>query len=864
MVLEEKKEEEATDVDGGEDGGSVAMEEEVKQQPVEQAALHTEAAVATPDPVGVVEADLPHDPHTCPICSTAPRLSLARRKTSTGFTTDGKEERDMADWRRMRRDEEEEAGWGDEEADDAVSLLQMDDLVFLIWDYLPLSQVWRFRLLCPRWRDLLHLKPGSEEPPPADAAEPTDAAAADDAADDEDYLLDADDDFAWPALAEDRALRVARDDEDDDGPAAGLGRRWIEDLHREQRAMLQQFQRGVHVHARDWKEDLQGMTEEDLAVILDVRTAGVERGYPLNARARRQREWTRADRNGRRRTKRMRKLDRRTATPATVLRTAVTASEVPLPQASSASSPSSPSLPPHPPVLATVVSDSSSSSSSSSSSFSLNPSLASTVSLSPSSSPPSFSSPSLSSSSSSSAAASASALERWSRRSYLRRLGHASLSLLPNCTPSLNPATLASLSSVTSLHLYAFPFVVSVFSSEREGEDWADEEVRLLAAEKDAYEREEKRKVQEASEKERRNLRLHDAAGDRRERLLLNAAWALRRENREEMEDMLRVMEIRGIARRHLAHRDAADDGAAGEDASDDIEGLPPRHVLDARLLQLNERERDPLLHPFWAHAMERRAPKNAGHLRLLPGVASRLTSLVFSPQTLCSADLTTLSSLHSLTSLSLHPHASEGIRPPEIIATLFSSLPHLTTLSLGGGEVEEASTFPLSFIPSLSLLSLRSLSIHTAQFSLDAIHSLAALSTLTSLSLSFQLEPLPLPTFDALSALTHLASLSLHIGTRLSYCLPPSLFALSSLTSLSLFGTLNVHQSHFHLLPSLPALQRLRISDLFASLDDVVQHVVECRQLRVMDVRGAALTFRKREQIRFERTDVRLIDSFS
>ena len=723
------------------------------------------------------DADLLHDPLTCLICTPFPRKPPV---------PDSKDERDA------------------EEEEEEVSLLQMNDLLFLIWDYLPLAQVWRFQHLCPRWKELLQLRPGADAvPPTAFDAPPYPRAAGEDAGNDDAAMGEENDDEE-----DEDALRLS----DDDGripPAPDA----IAELHLEQRSMLLRYDRAPHVHARDWKEDLHGVSEEDLLVILGARGGAARRAEePLggagNPRMRRRRDWGREEEQASwRKLKRLRKLNRRSASRALA----------------STRSPQCPA-----------------------------------VSSAPSSS--------LSSSSSSSSSA-ANALALWSSRSYLRRLVHAKLSLSPHCTPWLTPALLQSLSSLRSLHLYSFPFVIPVFSSQLEGSEATDEEVRLLTAEKERYEAEKKRRQQEATEAERKHAKTKDDGDHKRERHLLNA---LRRGgHREDMEDMLRVMEIQGGGHRRR-HRWAAQlpydglpppDDLADRPDADDVDPAALRQQLHARLQQY-ERDAEHVRHPFWYDAaLERRLPQEPGHFSLLTSLSAQLTSLVFSPAVLTQADLVVLSSLHALTSLSLHPHSSEGMRPADGMATFFSSFPQLTALSLYS---EEATAFPLSFVPHLPVLapSLQSLSVHAASFNGEAVHAIAALTALTSLSLSFTSEPLPASAFTRLDALTRLTSLALHTGTRLSYAVPPSLFALSTLTSLSLFGSINLHQSALQLLPSLPALQRLRVSDCFDSLNDVVKHVVECAALRVVDVRGTALSWRKREQIRFERTDVRLIES--
>ena len=830
-----------------------------------------DAAFSPPSSAELVEVDLPHDPHLCFICTPAGHQQPPQQPT------DGKEEETQA--LRLRPDEEVKK---------EMSLLQMNDLLFIIWDYLPLSQVWRFRFLCPRWKELLQLKPGiaaelaetGEEASAGGAPLQTiPFASAADAVEVLDGMGDEMDGEEERMVAEEKEEEDEMDD--DDEALTPVDRDVMEELHLEQKQILQPFMHGVvQAPVRDWKEDLQGYTEEDVAAILGARGGaegggggGDERVGTWNTGVRRPREW----RGRRTKTKRMRGVDRSTASAAAAASTllplhpdlhpGVLQRYGSLAVAALFHSPSSTFAPshhhtPHGDALPSARP------------FLPSPTRALSSTSSSSSSPPSFSSShsSLTSSSSSSSSssptssASSTSLALWSSRSYLRRLVHAKLSLLPNCTPWLNPAMVASLFSVTSLHLFSFPFVRPVFACAVEGSDWTDEEARLHRREKEAYEREEKQHLQEQNDQERKQLR--DSTGDKRERMLLNAAWFMRRGHREEMEDILRVMEMQGLRRRRQVQRagGAADDAVMEElregDEVEDGAEPPLRRHFDPRLLHLNDRERDHVMHPFWYHAgLERRAPKEVDHLSLLASLASQLTSLVFSPSTLTQTDLATLSCLHNLTSLSLHPHASEGLRPAEAIADFMSSFPHLDSLSLYS---EEAVVLPAALMPHLPLLasSLRSLSIHSSWFNLEAMEAIATLTCLTSLCLSFSTEPLPLTTFDCLASLTQLSSLTLHTGTRLSYALPPALFALSSLTSLSLFGSINLHQSAFHLLPSLPLLQRLRVSDCFDSLNDVVKHVLDCPELRLIDVRGTALSWRKREQIRFERTDVQLIDS--
>ena len=455
---------------------------------------------------------------------------------------------------------------------------------------------------------------------------------------------------------------------------------------------------------------MRGFTDEDVAAILEARGGGggEERGGVWNAGMRRPREWLAK----RTRSKRMRKVDRHRSVGAAAVppsppsdpsvRNSDTLHSSALIFASSRSQ--LPAFTPlrhpalHGDLLSSVLSflpsptrTLSSSSSASSSSSSHAALLSSASSCSSSSSSSSFSS----SSASPAASAPSAPLALWSSRSYLRRLVHAKLSLLPNCTPWLNPSMLASLFSVTSLHLFSFPFVTPVFFSEVEGSDWTEEESRLHSLEKEAYEREEKKRLQEQSDRERKQLK--DNTGDKRERMLLNAAWFMRRGHREEMEDVLRVMEMQGLRRRRLVERAAGGEAALMEELKerdgDDGPEPPLLRQLDPRLLHLNDWERDRPMHPFWYHAaLERKPPKEVGHLSLLASLASQLTALAFSPSTLTQSDLTALSCLHSLTSLSLHPHASEGLRPAEAIADFLSSFPLLESLSLYS---EEAVAFP-------------------------------------------------------------------------------------------------------------------------------------------------------------------------
>ena len=842
-------------------------------------------AVPTVEAESPINADLPHDPRTCLICAPAPV-----QRTAQPFA-EGKEEAAFA-WRLQPH----------ADASEEVSLLQMRDLLFIIWDYLPLSQVWRFQFLCPRWRELLQLKPEAAAGAPSESREEETAASggqqpaqhakrwpsrsgAAKLAQLRDEEMDEEDEAA---LSEEKEEEEDDDvDDDDRADLFAMGRHEIEAMHGEQARMMQPFQPGVvHAEGRDWREDLRGFSVADLAAILEARVGangggrGDERGAALNfgAGLRRPREW-----HGKRsRTKRMRKVDRHHSS-------ATAAPAAPPPPAgplclNSQALQSSFYAAPHAPFFTNqllrhhralpgeVVSKVLAYLPSPARLLSPSSSPTSSSSTPPSFSPDSFfSSSSLSSSSSSSSSSPTPSLPSpialWSSRSYLRRLVHAKLSLLPNCTPWLNPAMLASLFSVTSLHLFSFPFVTPVFSCEHEGRDWSEDEARLHSEEKEAYEREEKRKLQEQNDRERKQLK-ESQGGEKRERALLgNAAWLMRRAYREEVEDVMRGMEMQGVRRRRLMLRGGGDETVYMEemrervrDVADEVERRPARDEVEE--LEMMDLPRDYPMHPFWYHAaMEKRTPKEVGHLSLLASLAPQLTSLVFSPCTLMQADLATLSRLHSLTSLHLHPHSCEGLRPADALADFLSSLPRLEHLSLYS---EEAVSFPSAFMPHLPLLkhSLRSLSVHSSWFSLEAVEAVAALTGLTSLSLSFTSEPLPRSTFDKFASLTQLSSLTLHTGTRLSYALPPSLFALSSLTSLSLFGSINLHQSAFHLLPSLPQLQRLRVSDCFDSLNDVVRHVLDCPQLRLIDVRGTALSWRKREQIRFERTDVRLIDS--
>ena len=790
-------------------------------------------------------ADLPHDAASCLICSTA---------------------------------EYEEA---EGEAAAARLLLRLPDLVFLVWDYLPLSQVWRFQHLCPLWKERLQLKP---QPPQLrqqqtqhwqrevemeeereEEAAAAGAAALVPAVDDDAAVVDAAGGVGaalplWRAEGRAAALRW-RLEEEEELIAWGrleLERLWLLD---EQRALMdwdsgRHRRRGGLGGRHRGRGPLLVGAEQPAAANTAPRAAAelwLQRGRDRGERTADWRDEERAVTAKRARTARQEayweekeeKRDDATAAAAedddereqlqpsrgSVAAVAAQASRFTRLSLSSSGAESSERAAAAPP---------------SSSSSSPSPSPAASA------GPPS--------------------IACWSSRSYLHRLQQASLSVLPHCTPCLSHELLDSLSSLTSLHLYSFPFVYPVFLAEREGggreQDAAERQ--QLQAEIEAYENWERRQ---------------EARRDRK--LMRDSCDALARERKEEERQQREAQQ-----QQRLDDDDEDDDEEEEEEEQQEERQQRPQRQAHRRLrrgerllvapgrrqMQADEvwlelpgngfllrlqhaQQRDRLQQHIHLAQRARQAPEDTpSPLLALAAVASQLTALVYTAPTLLSGDIRELSHLTRLTSLSLHPAHGELIRPVELIDSLFGALPELRLLSLYS---EEECAFPAAFMPRLPLLaaSLRSLSIHSPAYSLDHVRALAQLVQLRHLSLSFSYEPLPAASFSLLAGLTQLQSLCLHTGSRLSWAAPAALFSLSSLTSLSLFGSTNVHESAFHLLPGLPELRRLRVSGSFSIMAGLIRGAALSPQLRCLDVRGSALTVREREHLSLQRPDLQLID---
>ena len=854
------------------------------------------------DGVGVVDATVErppaadashsHDALTCLICGPA---------------------------RHMTQRFDESARSGKEEAvslERSVSLLQMNDLLFLIWDYLPLSQVLHFQHICPLWKELLCLRPGSAE--------------------EEERLL---------------AEEAKRQEERDEVGDAEAARR----IQREMQHIRDQYERGTRAertraaaadgppapplqplaHVPPLLADFDGLFGRQLAFYRAVTGRLVARDDALHEDVGLRDEVRRMDaedvaaiaaelsdldeaeddavmaevgRQGRVR-QRERRLDRQHAkrarlTPALVRAMWERTHDRPTGEhgaasssasiASTATASSSPSLssrsPPMPlrfrsddmPVLHTGADaasndsddpmlddelpdepptlrrpDFSLSSSSSSSSSSPHPrptaSTASTASFSSSASSSSSSSSSSSFSSSSSSSGSAtlssvdsSALSAWSSRSYLRRLTHAKLSLSPFISPSLSPAIVSSLALLTSVHLYHFPFVRSVFDAEYECVEGEAAEVRQLKEEKEAGERRERQTALAQQKAEKQQAARKQQAAD-------DAARSAKREVERRRRDSGQAGEVDvGWARRMQDAEDRHDAGDAREArGARDGRRTPPARLVAALLRQAR------LL------ASHRPPRSETPPLHLLKPLAAQLTTLVYAPSCLTTRDMEQLQALTSLTSLSLHCAMSEsGMRSSDQIIPFLSAFPALQSLSLYCQD--DGATLPSNFIPHLPLLqpTLTALAVHCSNWKADHIAAIATLANLRSLSLSFTTWPITHAHLSAFAALTSLTSLTLHCGTHLSYALPPSLFALRGLRELAVFGSINVHQSALRLLCELAELRRLRVSNCFDSLNGLVPCVVACSQLRVLDVRGSAMSWRYRERLRSERPDIQVLES--
>ena len=381
----------------------------------------------------------------------------------------------------------------------------------------------------------------------------------------------------------------------------------------------------------------------------------------------------------------------------------------------------------------------------------------------------------------------------------------------------------------------------SVFDAQYEGKEAEPEEERQLREEKEVGEREERRALL-AQQKQEKQLLSKDEA----------MKAALREMDRRRREGgQANDMDLQWIKR--AVEADDRFEMRAVRDGRDARDG---RRTPPARLVAVLMRQARLL-------ATYGTARCDAAPLHLLKPLAAQLTSLVYSPACLTSRDMEHVQALTSLTSLSIHCQLSEaGMRGNDQIAPFLSAFPALQALSLyceDGG-----STFPANFGPHLPLLqpTLTSLALHSSCWKTQDIATIASLSNLHSLSLSFTSTPITDTHLATLSALTQLRSLTLHCGTHLSYALPPSLFALSSLTSLAVFGSVNVHQSALHLLSHLGELLRLRVSDCFDSLNGLVPCAIVCAQLRVLDVRGSAMSWRYREMLRCERSDLRVLES--
>ena len=822
-----------------------------------------------------------HDPATCIICGTG----RSREGRMDDEPRSGKEE--AVEWTA----DEDEVGQT-AAADREVSLLQMNDLLFLIWDYLPLSQVLHFQHICPRWKDLLRLKPGSEQEEERELVQEQRRQEERDEAGDAEAVRRIQREMHHIREQYEHGPRAAAVPPPLPLPLARLPPLLadFDSLFGRQLA----FYRAVtgrggardEVMADDavMRDEVRRMNGDDLAAITseleDMDEAEDDAVMAEGSRQRRVRQ-------------RERRLERQHAkrarlTPAFVRAlwerahdrpTSDTSSSVSLASTAAVSSSSSLSRSPPTPLRSSfgvmgsmdgtkidadesMMDDGLPSYSPvlrrpalSLSSFSSSRPLSSTSTSVPSSSSFASSSSSLSACSSPSfGAASASAgdalsLSTWSSRSYLRRLTHAKLSLSPFINPCLSPAILSSLSSVVSLQLYHFPFVRTVFESECEGVEAEAEEVRQLKEEKEAGEREERRLViaQQKQEKTVSKQLPDDAVKaamremDRRRRESgqvgeMDMLWARRA---MEADDRVEPREPRETRETREA-RDARD-----------CRRTPPARLVAALMRQAR------LL------ATHRPTRGEAPPLHLLKPLAAQLTTIVYSPACWTARDMEQLQALTSLTSLSIHCQMSEsGMRSHDQIVPFLSSFPSLLSLSLYCQD--DGATFPSNFVPHLSLLqsTLTSLAVHSSHWKADHVATIATLTNLQSLTISFTTTPITHAHLSSFIALTHLTSLTLHCGTHLSYPLPPSLFALTTLTSLAVFGSVNVHQSAFHLLTHLTELQRLRVSDCFDSLNGLLPYLIACAQLRVLDVRGSAMSWRHREMLRCERPDIKVLES--
>ena len=839
-----------------------------------------------------------HDSLTCCICGPGRR----REQRMHDEARSSKEE--AADW--TAEAEQSQAAGRAAAADEAeVSLLQMNDLLFLIWDYLPLSQVLHFQHICPHWKELLRLRPGSEDDEQRAAAyEQRQQEERDEAGDSEtvrriqrelhhirdhfEHGMRAERPPAIPAAAPPQhpsALPLGRmppllADFDTlfgrqlafyravTGRGAAREDMWDDDM-----AMRDEMRRMNAEDIAAIASELEEMddTEDDAVAVADVNRHGrvrqrerrLERQHAKRARltpALVRALWERAH-------------DRPNVDASGSVSLASTAT------ASSLSSPhESPSLhlrsssdatlamdgsidgtrevmdepmlddelPDDSPVLHRPAHSASSQSSasplSSASSFTA-ASSTSSVSSSPLSS---FSclSASSSSSSSSPSVVDAPSLTGWSSRSYLRRLTHAKLSLSPFINPSLSPAVVATLSSLTSVHLYHFPFVRTVFDAEYEALEAEAEEVRQLKGDKEAGEKEERRiaLAQQKQEKQALSKQLPD-----------DAVKAVMREMDRRRREGGQLGDMDLVWARRAVEADDRLDMREARDARDARDGrrTPPARLVAALMRQAR------LL-------TTHRPPRcEAPQLQLLKPLAPQLTSVLYSPACWTTRDMEQLQALTSLTSLSIHCQMSESaMRGSDQIAPFLSSFPALQSLSLCCND--DGATFPANVVQHLTLLqpTLTSLAIHSSHWKAEHLATIATLTNLRSLTLSFTTTPVTQAHFTSFAALSQLTSLTLHCGTHLSYPLPPPLFALSSLTSLAVFGSVNVHQSALQLLSQLTELTRLRLSGCFDSLNGLVPCVIACTQLRVFDVRGSAMSWRYREMLRCERPDIRVLES--
>ena len=820
-------------------------------------------------------SDTLHDALTCIICGPARKREVRANNE-------------------LRSDKEEAVGWHSEAAGGTaagsdVSLLQMNDLLFLIWDYLPLSQVLHFQHICPRWADLLQLRPGSEEEEER-------------------------------AMAEEQKRQEEREEA---GESEAVRR-----IQREMQHIREQYERGTRAERllaaaavvppqapvnrmpplfNDWDTlfgrqlafyravtgrgfSREKLLADDILMRDEVRMIDAEDIAAIASElediddAEDEAVMAEVGRQGRVR-QRERRLERQQAkrarlTPAFVRALWERAHDGPerdnsgsaffASTATASSSSSSSRLPPAPSRSSsdtTLLMDLMDSAAVDADELMMNDELPAdtptlrrpTFSLSSHSSTTGISSTSASTASSSSsssfccstsssstgASVDATSLFAWSSRSYLRRLTHAKLSLSPFINPCLSSSILASLSQLTSLHLYHFPFVRTVFEAQYEGVEAEAQEVRQLREEKEAGEREERRIVLAKQKQEKQTLSKQQPDD------AVKAAW---RDMDKRRTESGQDVQLRMWARREVpADADDRIDVRDTREARDARDGrrTPPARLVAALIRQAR------LL------ATHRPPRCEAPPLHLLKQLATQLTTLVYSPACLTTRDMEQLQVLTSLTSLSIHCQMSESsMRSNEQIAPFLSAFPALQSLSLYCQD--EGATFPSSFVSHLTLLqpTLTSLAVHSSSWKADQLAALATLTNLQSLTLSFTNTPITQAHFSSFAALSSLTSLTLHCGTHLSYPLPPSLFALSTLTSLAVFGSVNVHQSALHLLSELTVLRRLRLSDCFDSLNGLVPCVIACVQLRVLDVRGSPMSRRYREMLRGERPNIRVLES--